>query len=81
MDDIWVAKAEKVGQWMKIELVGKDWVWKEKKTIGWYVNLKSYHFEDNLDGIWVWIYIPSKVEFLKYYRDEFLDIYVHRQGL
>jgi len=24
MDDIWVAKAEKVGQWMKIELVGKD---------------------------------------------------------
>jgi hypothetical protein len=45
MDDIWVAKAEKVGQWMKIKLVGKDWVWKGKKTIGWYVNLKSYHGE------------------------------------
>jgi len=24
MDDIWVAKAVKVGEWMKIELVGKD---------------------------------------------------------
>jgi hypothetical protein len=45
MDDIWVAKAEKVGQWMKIELAGKDWVWKEKKSIGWNVNLKSYHGE------------------------------------
>jgi hypothetical protein len=34
-----------------------------------------------VNGIWVWIYIPSKVEFLKYYHNEFLNIYVHRQGL
>ncbi len=37
--------------------------------------------KDNLNGIWVGIYIPSKVEFLKQYPDEFLNIYVHKQGL
>jgi hypothetical protein len=78
MDDIWVAKAEKVGQWMKIKLVGKDWVWKGKKNNWMILSIwKVIMVKDNLNSIWVWIYIPSKVEFLKYYPNEFLNIYVH----
>jgi hypothetical protein len=52
MDDIWVAKAEKVGQWMKIELVGKDWVWKEKKRLDDMSIWKVIMVKDNLNG-WI----------------------------
>jgi hypothetical protein len=52
MDDIWVAKAEKVGQWIKTELVGKDWVWKEKKMDDMSI-WKVIMMKDNLNGIWV----------------------------
>ncbi len=64
MDDIWVAKAEKVGQWMKIELVGKDLsMERKKKQLDDNSIWKVIMVKDNLNGIWVWIYILVKLNF------------------
>ncbi len=64
MDDIWVAKAEKVGQWMKIELVGKDLsMERKKKQLDDMSIWKVIMVKDNLNGIWVWIYILVKLNF------------------